>query len=340
MNETPRSFAEDDGRKREDLRQQIAAVLFDRADPITADMVAIFPFSGSETLAPEHCRRVGSVLVQLLAFAARDGRVDARGSFVGDLHQVVLEHGLSIERLFTFAYLTERAALDELAVGETLGATSEVWPLVAQLVRRASFDVLAGYTERVQLEPGSAAITDPLTTLHSREVFDLVLAKELDRAGRFGALMSLIVIDVDNLSEINKTYGYGVGDRVLERLGILVRGFFRQHDWVARYIEDSMAVLLMGPDAAHANDLAESVRKTVEERLEFVDHRTDRAVRVTLSAAVINLKINAGDAVDPDRLMADAEAALDQAKGRGRNLVQIVNGYSGSGSRVPGQTTP
>ena len=338
MTDTARGFAEDDGRKRDDLRQQIAGVLLDRSGPITADMVAIFPFSGSEALGPEYCRRIGSLLVQLLAFAVRDGRVDARGGSVAELHHVVLERSISVERLFTFAYLTERTSLDELAVDETIGTTSEAWPLVAQLVRRASFDVLAGYAERVQLEPGGAATTDRLTTLHTPAVLDLVLAKELDRAGRFGALVSLVVFDVDNLSQINKTYGYGVGDRVLERLGILIRGFFRQHDWVARYTEDSMAVLLTGPDAAHANDLAEGVRKTVEERLEFVDHRTDRAVRVTLSAAVINLKINAGDVIDPVRLLADAESALDQAKRRGRNLVEIVNGYSGF--RAPGATTP
>lgn len=88
MNDTPTTgFAEDD-RRRDDLREQIAGVLLDRSGPITADMVAIFPFSGSETLSPEYCRRIGSLLVQLLAFAVRDGRVDARGGSVADLHHV------------------------------------------------------------------------------------------------------------------------------------------------------------------------------------------------------------------------------------------------------------
>jgi GGDEF domain-containing protein len=131
-------------------------------------------------------------------------------------------------RRFTFVYLTERAALDELAVEESIGATSELWPLAAQLVRRASFDVLAGYAERVQLKPGGATTTDQLTTLLSRAVLELVLAREVERAGRFGYAFSLILFDVDHLAEINKTYGYGVGDRILERLGILIRGFFRQ----------------------------------------------------------------------------------------------------------------
>jgi diguanylate cyclase (GGDEF)-like protein len=330
MDATAKGFVEDNSRKPEDLRHQVSTVLLDRRGPVAADMAEIFPFSGAETLSPEYCRRLGSLLVQLLAVAVRDGRVDARGEFVADLHHVVIERGLPVERLFALAYLSERAALDELAIDETLGATSEAWPLVAQLVRRASFDMLASYTERVQLEPSAASTTDRLTTLHSRPVMEMVLAKEVERAGRFGYPLSLILFDVDNLSSTNKNHGYGVGDRILERLGILIRGFFRQHDWVARYDEDSMAVLLTGPDAVHANDLAERVRVTVEERMEFNDHRTDHRVCVTVSAAVINLKINAGDVIDPERLMSDAESAVERAKREGRNRVEIMNGSSGA----------
>ena len=175
------------------------------------------------------------------------------------------------------AYLTERTVLDELALDEALGATSEPWPLVAQMVRRASFDLLAAYTERAQLEPSETAIVDRLTTLYTKPVFDAVLAKEVERAGRFGYPVSLILFDVDRLSEINEKHGYGVGDKILERLGILVRQYFRQHDWVARHAEDSIAVLLTRTDADQASRLAERVRATVEERLGFTDYRTDRA---------------------------------------------------------------
>jgi diguanylate cyclase (GGDEF)-like protein len=158
----------------------------------------------------------------------------------------------------------------------------------------------------------------------------LVISKEVDRACRFGYPLSIILFDVDNLADINRNYGYGVGDRILERLGILTRGFFRQHDWVARYDEDSIAVLLTGPDAAHANGLAETLRSTVEERLEFKDYRTDRPVRVTLTAAVINLKITAGESIDPERLMADLEASVNRSKAEGKNRVVIIDGYSGT----------
>jgi diguanylate cyclase (GGDEF)-like protein len=318
------------GRVQDDLRQQIAAVLTERAEVITADTVAIFPYSGSQTLDAEFCRRIGQLLTQLLAFALRDGRLDPRGGLVAELHHEVLARALPVGRLFTFAYLTERTALDELALSDSLGATSEPWPLVAQLVRRASFDLVAAYAERTELEPSQSAIIDKLTTLYTRPLFDAVLGKELERAARFGVGLSLILFDVDRLSSINQEHGYGVGDKILERLGILIRQYFRQHDWVARYAEDSIAVLLSRTDPENASELAERVRATVQGRLGFTDHRSDRDVPVTLSAAVINLAIAAGDTIDPERLMADAEAAVERAKQNGRNRVERVDGYSGT----------
>jgi diguanylate cyclase (GGDEF)-like protein len=327
------AYAEDEsGHIQDDLRRQTSAVLLDRVDAITADTIAIFPYSGTETLGPDYCRRLGLLLAELLAYAVRDGHIDARGGFVADLHRVVLERALSMERLFTFAYLTERTALDELALNDTIGATSEPWPLVAQLVRRASFDLLAAYTERAQLEPSDTTIIDKLTTLHTRPLFDAVLAKELERAGRFGYAVSLILFDVDHLSAINQDHGYGVGDKILERLGILIRQYFRQHDWVARHSEDSIAVLLSRTDPEDASSLAERVRATVAERLGFTDHRSDQAVPVTISAAVLNLQVAIGDVIDPERLLADAEAAVERAKQQGRNRVERVDGYSGAGN--------
>jgi diguanylate cyclase (GGDEF)-like protein len=315
----------------DDLRQQIAELLLERSDIITADTVAIFPYTGVESLDANYCRRVGEQLAQLLAFAIRDGRIDPRGKFIADLHRVIVGRGLSIERIFTFAYLTERTAVDELALDDRLGATSEPWPLVAQLVRRGSFDLLAAYIERIQLEPSGAAITDRLTTLHTRPLFDAVLAKEVERAARFGYPISLILFDVDRLSAINQEHGYGVGDKILERLGILIRSYFRQHDWVARHSEDSIAVLLSRTDADHASELAERVRRTVEERLGFVSHLTESPVTVTVTAAIINVTIGVGDVIDTERLMAEAEASVERAKRQGRNRVERVDGYSGTG---------
>jgi diguanylate cyclase (GGDEF)-like protein len=322
----------------DDLRDQISSVLLEHADLVTADTIAIFPYSGTESLNAEYCARLGQLLVQLLACAVRDARLDARSGLVADFHRLTLERSLSAERLFTLAYLTERTVLDELALDDAIGATSEPWPLVAQLIRRASFDLLAAHTERAQLEPTETAVVDKLTTLFTKPVFDAVLAKEVERAGRYGYPISLILFDVDRLSAINQEHGYGVGDKVLERMGILIRQYFRQHDWVARHTEDAIAVLLTRTDAGHAGELAERVRATVEDRLGFTGQNGDRPVPVTISAAVINVDVAVSEIVDPERLMADAEAALERAKQLGRNRVERVDTYSGA--KRTGPLTP
>lgn len=308
-----------------DVRQQIVAVLLEKADEIAADAMATLPLSADRVLDSAERRHVGRLLVQLLGLAVRDGRVDPRGSLLADLHHVICRCVSPVERLFTYAYLVERTVLDELATDENVGATSRAWALVAQFIRRASFDVLAAYSERMQPEPGESLLIDRLTTLHTRPLFDTALAKEADRAGRFGVPLSVILFDVDDLSRINEEHGYGVGDRMLERLGILIRGFFRQHDWIARYADDSIAVVLGNTDAAYGAELAESVRVTVAERLEFIDHRSDQQARVTLSAAVVTVRTRVGDVVDPGQLMAAAEAAVERAKRLGRNRIERVD---------------
>ena len=203
--------AEDSADPQYELRRRLSAAMLGHADAVAADAVAMFPFSGAETLDADYCKRIGTLLVQLLATAVAGGRLDPREGTASDLYRVALDRNLPIDKLFTFVYLVERTALDELALDEEIGATSEPWPLVAQMVRRASFDLLAAYTERAQLEPSGAAIIDRLTTLHTRPVFDAALAKTLDRAGRVGDPLSIILFDVDRLSlPSTARLGYGV----------------------------------------------------------------------------------------------------------------------------------
>jgi len=335
MDASETTFGDEASKLQDDLRQQVAATLVEQAELITADTVAIFPYSGSEELDADYCHGIGQLLTQLLAFAIRDGRLDVRSTFVSDLYRIIGERNLSVEQLFAFTYLTERTALDELALSETIGATSEPWPLVAQLVRRGSFDVLAAYTDRALLEPVASTMVDGLTTLYSRVMFDAVLTKEVDRAGRFGHGFSIIMFDVDRLSIINENLGYGVGNKVLERLGILMRTYFRQHDWVARYSEDVMVVLLAQTEPDRAVELAERVRHTVEDRLWFTDHHSDLEVHVTLSAAVVNVPVSPGDVIDPGQLLKVGEEAVERAKRNGRNRVETVDGSPGIQARLP-----
>lgn len=308
-------------REKTDVRTEIARVLTERGDAIVSDSVGIFPYSGPQPLETDYCERLGQRLL-LLINASVEGRLAAEGDSLTDLHRLVADRCLPMQRLFTFVYLMERTVLDEVALDAAIGATSEPWPIAAQAIRKASFDLMAAYFERLQHEQTSPTITDKLTTLYSRAMMDVVLSSEVQRAERFSFPIALIVFDVDKLSDINQKHGYGVGDRVLERMGILIRRFFRQNDWVFRHGEDSIAVLLcqVGPD--DASFLASRVIAMVEQRLGFKDHNTDDRVSVTVSAAAITGQGSLGEPFDAERLLLEADAALKRAKALGRNRVE------------------
>ena len=172
--------------------------------------------------------------------------------------------------------------------------------------------------------PQRSSIEDALTTLYTRPVLDAVLPKECCRAERFEHWLSMMLIDIDVLSGINRAHGYGVGDRILERMGILLRAYFRQHDWVVRYAEDTIAMLLPETTPADALTLADRTRVMVEDRLTFRDYRTDQRAAVTVSVAVTSARALEGEPIDHARFQAEAEAALERAKVGGRNRVEQV----------------
>ena len=308
-----------------DLRRHVANLLTDRRDVVVADTVATFPLtSGSRRLDADYCVRLGNLITRLLGDAILEGRLDSRGAGISELASVVAEREVSPEQLFTFVHIAMGTAIDELSLDQRVGANTEPWPQAAQIVRRATFDLLAAWTTRSVDMPLRSSIEDSLTTLHTRPVLDAVLPKECCRAERFEHWLSMMLIDIDDLSGINRAHGYGVGDRILERMGILLRAYFRQHDWVVRYAEDTIAVLLPETTPADAMTLADRTRVMVEDRLTFRDYRTDQRAAVTVSVAVTSARALEGEPIDHERFVIEAEAALVRAKSGGRNRVEQV----------------
>ena len=291
---------------------------------VVSDTLGVFPFAGVDTLDTDRGAAMGALVLQFLISATRDGELDSRDGRIADLLSLAHDNGLSLGQLFSLAYLIERSALDELALDESFGATSEPWPAIAQMVRRASFDVLAAVAELKAREPGTRALTDPLTTLHTRGVLLAALDKEIQRSERFGHPFALIVFNVDRLADINEQRGYGFGDRVLERIGILVTNYFREQDWVSRCDEDTFAVLLPETEHANAETLAERLRVMVQERLALHDHVTEEQVDVTVSVAVLVAE-SIDASVRAEQLLEEAEHAVRRAKEAGRNRVERVD---------------
>jgi diguanylate cyclase (GGDEF)-like protein len=314
-----------------DIRKEIARGLAERADAIISGCVGTFPYNGRHPLEAERCERLGRRLLSLLR-AAISSRLDGESDNLAAMQRLVSDRGLPTDQLFSFAYLMERTILDELALDPAIGARPESWASVAQAVRRASFDVLGAYCDRVQQESTSPPITDKLTTVYSRAMMDVVLSTEMKRAERFSFPIALAVFDVDKLAELNRSCGYGVGDRLLERLGILIRKFFRKNDWVFRHGEDSIAVLLCQVAAEDAAFLSSRVVAMVEQRLGFKDHNTEERVRVTVTAAVVTGRGSVGEPLDAERLLLEADSVMKRAKSLGGNRVESAALAHGSTS--------
>jgi diguanylate cyclase (GGDEF)-like protein len=218
----------------------------------------------------------------------------------------------------------ERTALDEMAADDSLEHAAESWTVIAHAVRRASFEVCGAITEYISREIAPAALIDPLTTLHTRAVFVAALEREIQRAERFGHPFAIILFDIDNLAEINATHGYGSGDRLIERIGITIRNYFRETDWVARTAGDAFAVLLPEIQRVNAERLADRVRNMVSERLQLHDHRSNTQIPVTVSAGVL-IAESVDKSVRAEQMMAEAKAAVDRAKTARRNRIQSAD---------------
>ena len=306
-----------------EIRQQVARSLAGRGKTIIKDSISVYPFAGLDDVTSADRLRLGESILQLLGSAVRDGALESRSTPVVDMRMFAADKGVPIRSLFELVHLMERSALDELALDESFGATSEPWPTIAQMVRRASFDVLGAYAELVNIQSEEEA-RDPLTTLYTRTVLLAALEKEIQRSERFRHPFALMLLDVDKLADINARHGYGAGDRVLERIGILVRSYFREQDWVARWSGDAFAVILPETQPGDALALGDRVRTMIADRLELRDHRSEAPMAVTISVGLLLVE-SADKSFRAEQLLAKAKEAVVRAKQEGRNRVEHVS---------------
>jgi two-component system cell cycle response regulator len=103
------------------------------------------------------------------------------------------------------------------------------------------------------------ALTDSLTGLYNYRFFQESLQRELSRASRSKAPLSLIVLDLDNFKVINDNHGHPVGDRVLRHLADLIQRHSRKANVVVRYGGDEFCIIVPEGDLDTARGVAERV---------------------------------------------------------------------------------
>jgi diguanylate cyclase (GGDEF)-like protein len=171
------------------------------------------------------------------------------------------------------------------------------------------------------------ASLDGLTGIANRRSFDERFAQEWSRAVRHRKPIALAMIDLDNFKQFNDLYGHLAGDRCLCAVAdALSRQVQRPEDLVARFGGEEFALLLPHTSAEGALQVIERIRAAVLDL--GIEHLGNSWNRVTVSIGVSALSPVSGDG--QSRLIQLADAALYQAKNRGRNRVESISSIEGA----------
>lgn len=169
--------------------------------------------------------------------------------------------------------------------------------------------VLCSEDEMAQV--AEVALRDGLTGLFDHETFRVRLNRELERATRYAAPLSLLMLDLDHFKLVNDEHGHLEGDRVLSVVGELLADELRSVDLAARYGGEEFTVLLPETGPREAEQLAQRLGRAVERRF-----MNDLQVTVSIGAASFP-----DEGPDAEALIHAADAALYRSKALGRNTV-------------------
>ncbi len=155
---------------------------------------------------------------------------------------------------------------------------------------------------------------DSLTSLLNREAMMRILFQETDRVQRMRTPLTLMLIDLDNFSEVNIEYGYGTGDAVLREFAQRLKRYLRSYDILGRCGEDEFLIGLPGCLAEQAVIMAERLQSSVLEKPYHI-HRDVFSVTASIG-------IGTSRGRSPLIVLREAERALGNAKLAGRNCVR------------------
>ena len=161
-------------------------------------------------------------------------------------------------------------------------------------------------------------ITDSHTGISNRRHFFNQLPRELERTIRYGNPLSIVLFDLDNLKEINDKYGHDAGDELIRVFAKHCSSQLRTIDHFARFGGDEFIALLVQTDEEDAKEVAERIRKSVEDsEIQF-----ENAVFTTTVS--IGLTTTKDGMVSVEKIIKNADRALYEAKHNGRNQVAIT----------------
>ena len=180
----------------------------------------------------------------------------------------------------------------------------------------ASLDVAAKALRRQKESAELLARTDVLTGLANRRAFDEAAQLEIQRAQRYATPLALVMADLDYFKAINDKYGHHIGDLVLQHCARILSESVRNVDLVGRWGGEEFSILMPG------TDLEEAVRAAERMRAAIADAPWIEGLGCGYTAS---FGVAAFHPESPSlfSLLGRADAALYDAKNKGRNRVEV-----------------
>jgi diguanylate cyclase len=214
------------------------------------------------------------------------------------------------------------AHLDARLLGEWVGRLRSTNDELREANSKLGFELDRAQDElattRAEIERSRAGTRiDPLTGLVNRAGLDLELSRLLEQQRNGGGELAFAVVDVDHFKTLNDTYGHQAGDEVLRIVSRALLASVRPSDIVGRTGGDEFLVILPSTGSKAALELADRMRRAVVDG----DLRPVLGPRV-LGGATVSIGLALWRPADSiAAIMERADAALYEAKGRGRNRV-------------------
>jgi len=160
------------------------------------------------------------------------------------------------------------------------------------------------------------AFIDDVTEVYNARYLLSTTHNEIQRAARYGNPLSVLFLDLDRFKLVNDKYGHLIGSDTLRALSRLLADAVRQVDTLARYGGDEFTILLVDTDHEEALQIAERIRRLVEDHI--FEAGPDGPLRLSISIGVATCP---GHGETRETLLDAADKAMYRAKSMGRNRV-------------------